>query len=212
MARRKHCLVFLNKGVEKKKPTSVEFAAYGQACLMMATGIFRLLREHGAVLFASAIPRAIQKPETYNPEEFLRKDHVFLLERYFYFLEGKREEGLLVMDETEKTQDRQFVRLMHRYYTRTQTGRYRTARVVPSPFFVSSDMAYPVQVADVCIYCVNWGFRIPAGMNAPARPEIQEGFAPWLDELQFCGEGYKRGEVFKMNGIVYVPDPYTSRA
>src|SRR5436309_2553833 len=36
VARRKHALAFLNKGVEKKPPVREEFTAYGQACLLMA--------------------------------------------------------------------------------------------------------------------------------------------------------------------------------
>jgi hypothetical protein len=79
--RRKHCRGFLAKGREKKKPTRAEFTAYGQACLDMATGTFELLRQHGARLFAAAIPRSVMKPGTFAAEEYLRKDHVFLLER-----------------------------------------------------------------------------------------------------------------------------------
>ena len=101
---------------------------------------------------------------------------------------------------------------MYQYFTRTHTGQYRTAWVVPVPFFVSSDMTYAVQAADVCIYCLNWGFRLPSwGMDAPGRPEIQTEFGVWLNQLQFRGEGYRDGEAFRTYGIVYVPDPHTSR-
>jgi hypothetical protein len=41
--RRRHSRAFLTKGLEKRVPTSREFAAYGQACLEMARGIFQLL-------------------------------------------------------------------------------------------------------------------------------------------------------------------------
>lgn len=211
-ARRKHCLAFLNKGVERKKPSRIEFTSFGQACLGMARGIFQLLRDNDAVLFASVIPRAVRRPPTGEYEELLRKDHVFLLERYYYFLEEKQEQGLLVMDETEKRLDRKFVRQMYRYFTDTEMGRIRTQWVVPAPFFVSSDMAYPIQAADVCIYCLNWGFRLPLQrMNASTRPEIHDEFASWLGQMQFKGEGEKGGKVYRMFGIKYVPDPYTSR-
>ncbi len=212
VARRKHSLAFLNRGLNKEKPKREEFTAYGQACLAMARGIYSLLRAHQAVLFATAIPRKAKWPKNYRHEEFLRKDHVFLLERYFYFLEREDATGLLVMDETEKTDDRQFVQRMERYFTTTHTGRYRTSRIVPTPFFVSSDMSYPVQAADVCIYTINAGFRLPnRGMNAHVRQEIAEEFGPWLTELQYRGEGYRDGETFQTFGIVYVPDPYESR-
>lgn len=208
-ARRKHARAFLTKGLEKKPPTRDEFTAYGQACIEMARGMFQLLRDHQAVLFASAIPRSIQRPDEPRLDEFLRKDHVFLQERFFYFLEGQRQHGLLVMDEVEKTADRKFVRQLEAYFTRTATGRYRTAWIVPTPFFVSSDMAYPVQAADLCIYCLNWGFRLPGqGMDGEMRDEIADEFGRWLNQLQFVGDGQRDGDTFRCWGIVYVPNPY----
>lgn len=213
VARRKNVLAFLNRGLSNEKPRRDEFTAYGQASLMMARGIFDLLRSHGAVLFASVIPRKTKRPRDHGYEDYLRKDHVFLFERFFYFLEREDATGLVVMDETEKAEDRRFVQRLERYFTRTDTGRYRTARIVPSPFFVSSDMSYPVQAADVCIYCVNLGFRLPSrGMSAPTRPEIEDEFGPWLHNLQYEGEGYSEGQTFRTFGIVFVPDPYESRA
>ena len=156
--RRKHCRGFLTKGLEEKPPSRDEFTAYGQGCLEIARGLFQTLADRQAVLFAVAIPRATTKPDTYEAEEYLRKDQVFLLERFFYFLEEETQHGLIVMDEVEKTADRHFVRRLHRYFAQTATGRYRSHWIVPSPFFVASDMASPVQAADLCIYCINWGF------------------------------------------------------
>lgn len=211
-ARRKHARSFLTRGLEKATPTRHEFTGYGQACLEMARGIFQLLRDHGVTLFAVAIPCNVHRPDTRESNEFLRKDHVFLLERYFYFLEQHQQHGLLVMDEVDKAEDRRFVRKLEDYFRRSQTGRYRTKWIVPTPMFVASDMTYPVQAADLAIYCVNWGFRLPAaGMNAETRPEIAEEFRPWLNQLQFRGEGHRDGTVFPTFGITYVPDPYTAR-
>lgn len=210
-ARRKHSRGFITKGLEHKSPVRDEFTGYGQACLEMARGTFQLLRDHGTVLFASAVPRGVRKPAKPRVEEYLRKDHVFLLERYFYFLEERRERGLLVMDEVEKQADRKFVRQMEAYFTKTATGRYRTQWIVPTPFFVSSDMTYPVQAADMCIYCVNWGFRLPTqGMDTARRDEIGSEFGPWLGRLQYHGQGYRDGNVFETWGILYVPNPYAA--
>jgi hypothetical protein len=210
--RRKHCRSFLTKGLEKTSPRRSEFTAYGQACLEMATGIFESLRDHGATLFAAAVPCGVVKPSDQEPAEFLRKDHVFLLERYFYHLEQERQHGLLVMDEVEKTDDRRFVSRLEAYFRKTQTGRYRSSWIVPAPFFVSSEMTYPVQAADLAIYCINWGFRLPTrGMDAPVRREIAEDFGRWLAQLQFRGQGYREGEVYDSYGIVFVPDLYEPR-
>lgn len=109
-ARRKHSRGFLTKGLEKKGPTREEFTAYGQASLEMARGLFQLLLDYRAVLFACAIPRGVRAAPGDHEAELLRRDHVYLFERYFYFLEREQAHGLIVMDETDKTADRRFVR------------------------------------------------------------------------------------------------------
>lgn len=211
-ARRKHSRGFLTKGLERKNPTREEFTAYGQACIEMAQGVFQVLSDHGAILFAAAVPRGSAKPPSGVPENYLRKDQVFLFERFFYHLEARQEHGLLVLDEVEATEDRRFIRRMEAYFSKTVTGRYRSRWVVPTPFFVSSEMTYAVQAADVCIYCVNWGFRLPGiGMNAERREEIATTFGPWLNRLQYHGQGYRDGEVFDSYGIFFVPDLFESR-
>ena len=134
--RRMLCRSFLEKGRRHNRPNRDEFTAYGQACIRMAQKLFDLLRTHEAVLFASAIPRGIVKPPSYKLDDYLRKDVIFFLERFFYFLERQREHGILVMDETEKHEDRRLVVKMERYFTKTDIGRHRTAWIVPTPFFV----------------------------------------------------------------------------
>ena len=64
------------------------------------------------------------------------------------------------MDGTEKNLDRKFVRQLEGYFTKTNTGRYRTQWIVPTPFFVASDMAYPVQAADLCSRSLRTGTRV----------------------------------------------------
>lgn len=210
--RRRLALAFLNKGAAQQSPTRAEFTAYGQACIFFVHEVFRLLAEYDAKLFASAMPRTITCPAVFQASEFLRKDHVFLFERYFYFMEERNDTGLIVMDETERVEDRSFLNRMHRYFTKTQPGRHRATRIVPVPFFVSSDMTYPVQAADVCIYVINWGFRLPSpGMNAPVRTEIAREFEAAVRRVQYEGDGHREGNVFRTYGIVYVPDPYESR-
>lgn len=210
--RRKHARGFLTKGLQKQPPIRLEFLAYGQACVEMARGVFEILKSHEARLFAAAIPRGVRPPPGFQHVEYLRKDQVFLFERFFYFLEAQKDHGILVMDETDKTDDQRFVARVERYFSRTQTGRQRTAWIVPAPFFVSSDMSVGVQAADLCLYCINWGFRLHSWPNLEGRrPEITDGFAPQLRQLQWEGDGYRDGRVFRSYGIVLVPDPYEGR-
>ena len=210
--RRKHARGFLTKGLEKKPPIRDEFTAYGQACLLFAEGVFQLLDEKKAKLFAGAIPRGAHRDQNSINEEILRKDHVFLFERFFYLLDQEQKHGIIVMDEVEKSADRKFVNMMEAYFTKTQTGRYRSTRVVPVPLFVASDMSYAVQAADLCIYAINWGFRVPThGMDAERRDEVADLAGNWLSRLQFKGQGYRDGQVYNTFGIFFVPDLYESR-
>ncbi len=201
--------MFLAKGASGRQPVRREFAGYGQASLYMADGIFRLCRQHRAVLLASMIPRGSSKSLARNARELLRKDHVFLMERFFYLLQAKKEYGLIVMDEVEKSEDRRFVRRLETYFQRTSAGRVRARWVVPVPIFVSSDMSLPVQAADVLIYCVNWGFRGHGkGLCAPIRCEIAERYANQIAGLQHSSEHWSAGQHFVSHSVFYVADPY----
>ena len=212
VTRRQYALEFLRKKTTKQPPLRSEFTAYGQASLLLAREIFRLLEENEAKLFASAVPRGAAKPPpSHNPDD-LRKDHVFLLERYSYFLEAEGETGLLIMDEIEREEDRRLAARLERYFTRTQKGRARAEYIVPSPLFVASDMAYPVQVADVVIYALNCGFRLPErGMDAPVRQEVARMFEAPIRKLAWRGVGQGQGAAYASHGVVYVPDLYTTR-
>jgi hypothetical protein len=73
-------------------------------------------------------------------------------------------------------------------------------------------MSVGVQAADLCLYCINWGFRLPNWPPLdPVRPEIADGFVPQLRQLQWEGDGYRDSRVFRSYGIVLVPDPYEGR-
>ncbi len=113
---------FLTKSLQREPPSRRDFTAYGQASRRMARRIFDLLEGNQAVLFASLIPRGTKPPKGFTSEHYLRKDHVFLQERFFYFLELKQEHEIFVMDQTEKQNDKRFVQRLHAYYTKTQKG------------------------------------------------------------------------------------------
>ena len=173
----------------------------------MAQGIVKILEDMEATIFAVAIPCGVRWPPNYRLGDFLRKDQVFLFERFYYSLEEKNEHGVIVMDETDKNLDRRFVTLLENYFTKTLRGRKFANLIVPSPFFVSSDMAVAVQVADLCIYAINWGFRLPnRGMDAETRPGIADMFGAGLNRLQYKKQDHDRG--FETFGISFVPNPY----
>lgn len=208
--RRRNARAFLSKGLQKQKQTKAEFTGYGQACRELSQGIFRLLQEHGAKLFASVIPCGVKPPETFEAREFLRKDHVFLLERFYYFVRNQQEQGLIVMDQVEEQSDIRFVRKLERYFVKTTKGNQRADWIVPAPFFSSSYLSVPIQVADVCIYCLNWGFRRPQWqMDAPTRPRIEQDFSGWIQRLE-NRQRIRRtyGTPKTLCSIAFVQNPY----
>ncbi len=203
-ARRHFANAFLNDTLAGRAPTREGFAAYGQASIEMARGVVELMGKHGAHLF-SAISERDARRELPPPDEFLRRDFAYLLERYYHLLEETQQQGLLVFDETERGTDRKFARGLQRYFEATGNGRSRAARVVPVPFFVSSDMAYPVQAADVAIYAVNHAFRLK-NMTKPTRPEIEKLLLNDLVKLRYqCV--IERGDEapMRLHSMFYVP-------
>ena len=72
-------------------------------------------------------------------------------------------------------------------------------------------MALPVQIADVVIYALNWGYRHPAEMTAPTRHEIETRYGARIDRLKWRGDGYDGMRTFRSFGIVCVPDLFTPR-
>ena len=67
---------------------------------------------------------------------------------------------------------------MTRYFLRTAKGRSRAGQVIPEPFFVHSDLTTGIQIADLMIYALSWGFRV-RDMLAPARQEL----SPFVEQI-----------------------------
>lgn len=73
-------------------------------------------------------------------------------------------------------------------------------------------MSPAIQAADVCIYCINWGFRLSKwGFRGDSREDIGRRYGAKLKKLMFQGTGYRDGETYTSDGIFYLPDPYASR-
>jgi hypothetical protein len=138
----------------------------------------------------------------------LRKDYVYLFERYFYFLETLpvRERGLIVFDELDRSQSHILLDQMAAYFLGTQTGRYRSSRIVPEPFFVHSDLTTGVFLADLVAYILGWAWRL-RDMPEPIRQELLP-YAAKLQDMQFTGEKPKQdgAGVWRLHGIRHIDD------
>lgn len=209
--RQKGCRRFLTACLEKRSPTRQDFTAFGQASLEMADTILGLLKKYKAKVFACLIEKGVKKPLNFEFDDYLRKDHVFLMEIFAHFLARQREDGLLIMDQCEKEYDKKFKRQLTNYFSKTISGQQHANWIVPEPLFIESDINYLIQVADVCIYIINTGYRRSQGMNAPARSEIQERYENKIARLQYKGYKTIKGQRKVLESIKLHKSPYQTR-
>ena len=189
--------------------TQRELVAYSRQVLAFVHETLDIAARHSAQLFAMVVDCEAPRPAPGH----LRKDYVYLFERYFYFLETlpPRERGLIVFDELEKSQSHVLIGQMAAYFLGTSTGRYRSSRVVPEPFFVHSDLTTGVFLADLAAYILGWAWR-PRSVNHPAREELIP-YADKLHDLQFRGQRPNpAGEgVLDIWGLKYLNDLRSER-
>src|SRR5208282_1493136 len=81
-------------------------------------------------------------------------------------------------DELEKSKSYILLTQMDSYFKLAEKGRQRSARIIPEPFFVHSDLTTGIQIADLVAYIVSWGFRT-GSMKKEARGEL----SPYVDVL-----------------------------
>lgn len=171
---------------------SREYIALAQCKLEFVHRLLAVCDSFKCVLFACLVPKAAPRPEG---RDFLRKDYAYLFERFFYFLEEKRESrgaGAIVFDELEKSRSHILVGQMDRYFKQTKKGRDRSELVIPEPFFVHSDLSTGVQIADIMAYLLGWGHYKADGAKSPERQELIE-FASAAKKLAYRAPGKPLG-------------------
>jgi hypothetical protein len=164
--------------------TELELVAYSRAVLNFVDEVLNVAARHGATVFASVVDHDAKR----TGPGLLRKDYVYLLERYFYYLETlpPTERGLVVFDELDKSQSHILIRQMAAYFLGTDTGRYRSSRIVPEPFFVHSELTTGIFLADLAAYILGWAWCLP-GRGGPCRKELQP-YVQKLRDMEFHGE------------------------
>lgn len=166
-------------------PTRDELTALGQAKLGFVDALLELCIRYQIVAFASIVEIHAPKPEE---ETMLRKDYAYLFERFYYFLEAKKEHGLVVFDELERSMSHILVEQMAYYFKETAKGKQRATKIVPEPFFVHSHLTTFIQVADIVAYLLSWGYKMERMKNKERkRPEL-ERFNPLLSKLRYSSK------------------------
>lgn len=152
--------------------TKMELTALAQAKLDYACKLLELCQRFRFKVFASIICDENSIPVD---KEMLRKDYVYLFERFYYFLEDKSDEprGAIVFDELDKSASHLLLGQMDKYFKKTKKGRYRAGLIIPEPFFVHSDLTTGIQVVDFIAYIMSWNFRVAKLDKAP-REELNK--------------------------------------
>jgi hypothetical protein len=206
---------FLTAHLEKRNPLRKDMCAYGVACIKMAKTIFNLMAKYDMCIFAGVIDSELKKPANFNNPEFLRYDHVRLMEIFYLFLQERHETGIMVMDQCQEVFDNKFKRQLENYFTRTDRGKRQSELIMPEPLFIESHTNYLIQVADLCIYTINTGYRRAKQMVKAARPEIQQLFENKIHELQYTKKEITNIEKKQHTTIRYSirfhPDPYNNK-
>lgn len=158
--------------LDGSKVTRERLTALGQAKIAYCRFALRLARSHGAVVFATIVPRTAPRPTKAGA---LRKDYAYLFERFYYYLNGLPEQpmGYLVFDELDKSACHILLEQVSNYFVRTANGRTRARLIIPEPFFVHSDLTTLVQLADIVAYTISWGVRLRT-MTEPSRAELAD--------------------------------------
>ena len=195
-----------------------ELVALAQAKLAFTESVLKLAHRHGAVAFASIVPR--DAPQQ-RDRSFLRKDFAYLFERiHCHVCDGpQHRHGVLIFDEQDRALSQQLLDQINRYFAETDRGKQRAQRMIPMPFFVHSDLTPAIQLADIVAYIVNWGLRTPTRREA-VRPEL-EPFAKHVRKMRYQGHEVRvrrgrggrsplqRGK--RITGITYIKDLRPSR-
>lgn len=193
-----------SKGTATNNPTFREIVSFSRKSLDFVDAVLDIAAGFSVQIIASVT--AVDAPRPDN--QLLRKDYVYLFERYFYYLETlpPRDRGIIVFDELDKSQSHILLNQMAAYFLGTKTGKYRSSRIVPEPFFVHSDLATGVFIADLAAYILGWGWRL-GSMPQSSREELRP-YATKLHEMQFQGQKPKPdgSGAWQLYGINYISD------
>ncbi len=131
----------LEKGKRGIQPNQYELTALAQAKVAFVEQVLESCAQFRVYAFAAIVDKDAPRPA---PGGYLRKDYAYLFERYFYFLEDKDAVGAVVFDELEKSRCHVLNGQMEEYFQKTHNGRLRSARVIPEPLFVHSELTTAV--------------------------------------------------------------------
>jgi hypothetical protein len=206
--RQKLCREYFGQARNGVSPTLNHNIAYAQAGCMFVDGLLKIIKKYKGMIFATVVPAAHSKPPKQIEQTFIRRDLKYLMRAYFYFCEENENDGILVLDETDRTDDRRYLKRLERYFSATEAGKQASKLVLPTPLFTESHMSYPVQAADIVCYLISKSFRLE-GMDAPERIDLSHQYLKTINSLTYSTVRTANNSGLKRHySIVYVENPW----
>lgn len=156
-----------------RSPTKKQLTALAQAKIDYVYKVLQLCKAFNCKIFASVV---INKTPFNVNKKLLRKDYVYLFERFYYHLENTdgAQQGILVFDELEKSNSHILVSQVDRYFKKTTKGMLRSNLIIPEPFFVHSDLSTGIQFVDLIAYVISWNLKLSDKLAHLLRPELDQ--------------------------------------
>ncbi|MEN9522142.1 MAG: hypothetical protein RL065_519 [Bacteroidota bacterium] len=185
--------------IEQGEQASMKhIAAFAQAKIEFVSALLELVNRFRCKIFATIYDGTTRKTDETN-DELLSRQYIYLFERFYYFLEDKGDSGngILVLDEFEKTSSQLLIQQIEKYFKSSLKGRVFSSLIIPEPFFVHSDLSTGVQIADILSYVINWSMRL---RNMPEKNQRKE-LLPFVEQIKILRYLTKRevGDVPDMN-------------
>ncbi|MEW6468523.1 MAG: DUF3800 domain-containing protein [Bacteroidota bacterium] len=140
----------------------IQLTSLAQAKLRFVESVLEICSNFRCKIFSTISKEPVRDSDDVG-DALLRRDYIYLLERFFYFLEDRKEQqfGIIVFDEIEKTKSKLLIGQMDNYFKKTVKGKHRSSLIIPEPFFVHSDLTTGIQIVDIIAYLISWGWKFP---------------------------------------------------
>lgn len=186
--------------IEGESADRLMLTALAQAKISFVKEILLSLRRYNVCIIAAVQDHDLKVQPI---EGFLKKEYVFLCERFYYFLKSRpgNNQGIIALDESDSHQHRIFVEQINNYFIKTENGRERAAKIIPEPLFVHSELTTGVQLADLVAYLISWGYRF-GELTKPSRNELNQ-FIELLKPLIFVTDELVNEEKKKIWGVFH---------
>lgn len=157
-----------------------------------ASEVLILCRQGGGIAFAIIEPKPTQEAFESLNQLILPKSYKYLFERIGKCCLGinLQEKGLMIFDSQDMRKNEILSRRMSNFFYRSKAGVFMN-NIIPEPYFVSSNICYGIQIADLIAYIVGQRF---AGRTEliPLYKQIKEiEFQCLDDDIEYPIHGIK---------------------